>query len=192
MQTMFTIVALGNPGEEYANTRHNAGRIALLKALPLLHLAINERAALSGGPVAEGVVAEQRVRVFFPPTYMNESGAALSRLQPLCEPARTVIVYDDVDIPLGELKISFDRGHGGHNGVMSVIQHLGSREFHRVRVGIAPRNWWGKTVRPTGEKLPAYVLGVLSKRERDSVEKTAASIAAAIEDTIKKCSGSSR
>lgn len=187
---MFTIVALGNPGEEYSNTRHNAGRIALLKALPLLRLTVNERATLSGGSVAEGTVADQRVRIFFPSTYMNESGAALSRLQPSCDPARTIVVYDDIDIPLGEIKVSFDRGHGGHNGVMSVIQHLGSREFHRVRVGIAPRNWWGKTVRPTGEKLPAYVLGVLSKRERDSVEKTAASIAAAIEDTIKKVSGS--
>lgn len=162
---MLTFVVLGNPGDEYKETRHNAGRLVFDMVLESLHLPNLVTSAKYGGLVSEGMLEGQEVRVLYPGTFMNHSGEVVKKVVEVDEVDKLVVVYDDVDIALGECKLSFDRGAGGHNGLTSVIEQLNSREFWRIRVGIAPQNAEGEAVRPTGDKLERYVMGHFSKRE---------------------------
>ncbi len=124
---MITIVGLGNPGEEYKNTRHNAGRI------------IVERIVKS--------FDAKKFRFITPDDFMNNSGKAVAKaIKSKKDLASLVVIYDDLDLPMGSMKISFNRGDGGHNGLASVIRSVKSREFIRIRVGISPKK------KPSGEK----------------------------------------
>lgn len=162
---MYIVVGLGNPGEKYVETRHNAGRILLVESLRAngwLDLSTDSR-------LVSGELGGVNMKVLLPDTYMNESGRAVVKTVGREAADRLVVVYDDIDLPLGELRISFDRGDGGHNGLASVISALGTKEFTRLRVGIANRNFWGKLVRPTGDKLSDFVLGRFSKGELEKL-----------------------
>ncbi len=130
---MNIVIGLGNPGTTHAQQRHNVGWMVLdaLAAREGLHF--NERklfhaAIASFGP--ELLLAK-------PDTFMNKSGQAAAMLVKHYE-GSVAIVYDDIDIPLGSIKCSFNRGAGGHNGVQSVMDHLGTRDFLRIRVGVRP------------------------------------------------------
>ncbi len=184
MVRMHTIVGLGNPGEEYQNTRHNAGRIALIGALGRAGFNAERLAAGRLGRFEHGDIAGLPVRILFPDTYMNESGRAIKKLLAPGEEAGLVLVYDDIDLPLGDFKISFGRGDGGHNGLASVIQALGTKDFLRIRVGIAPKTFFGRIRRPEGEKMGAYVLGPLSRREQAKLDETASLITDALETIV--------
>lgn len=125
---MFLIVGLGNPGKEYENTRHNVGFMALdaLKKLEL-HNAILVK----------------------PQAFMNDSGKAVKSFLTKYKILNTkylVVVHDDIDIPLGEIKISQNRGSAGHKGVQSIIQTLGTKDFTRIRIGIQPKSGKPKNV----------------------------------------------
>ncbi|MEX0913139.1 MAG: aminoacyl-tRNA hydrolase [Candidatus Paceibacterota bacterium] len=162
---MYTVVALGNPGEKYNHTRHNAGRILLVEALRdrgWSDLSLDSR-------IVDKEVAGNSMKVLLPDTYMNESGKAVVKMVGSEASDHLIVVYDDIDLPLGELKISFGRGSGGHNGLASIISALGTKNFTRIRVGIARRNFWGKLVRPEGDKLGDYVLGRLSRGELEKL-----------------------
>jgi len=169
---MHYIVGLGNPGEAYQDTRHNVGFILLEQfvedaGLPALH----ESAAYSGR-VSEGMLHGSEVFVLLPSTFMNASGSAVQKAVRTEDASRLIVVYDDVDLPLGQFKVSYDRGDGGHNGVKSIAQCLNTKEFARIRVGIAHTSFWThKPVRPKGEKLAAYVLKKFTPREREELTK---------------------
>ncbi len=179
---MHYIVALGNPGEEYAHTRHNVGWLVLDVVARDRHL--GERIAVQrySGEVRAGALAGQPVTVLYPTTFMNHTGTAVAKLVPRDEAASLIVVYDDVDLALGEVKVSFGRGDGGHNGVKSVIAKLDTRDFIRVRVGISPTSLFtGKVKRPTGEKLQRYVMGQFTKRELAKVEEVGKQVATILE-----------
>jgi peptidyl-tRNA hydrolase, PTH1 family len=162
---MFYIVGLGNPGQEYEDTRHNAGRLILGAVTKNERLPTAVNSAKLGGLLSEGMLFGAEVRTFLPNTFMNQSGTAVKKL---CEGGAVkdlIVVYDDVDIPLGEVRVSFDRGDGGHNGLKSIIETLGTKEFIRVRIGIAAKGMMEAAVRPSGDKLAKYVLGKFTKRE---------------------------
>jgi len=113
------VVGLGNPGSEYEKTRHNAGRIV-------------------SGEVAKKL-KDMKIKFIEPDTFMNQSGrAVVYYVKSKKDLAGLVIMHDDIDIPLGSMKISFNRGDGGHNGVASVIKALKSKEFIRIRIGVCP------------------------------------------------------
>jgi PTH1 family peptidyl-tRNA hydrolase len=114
---MKILAGLGNPGEEYENTRHNAGRILV--------------------SILEKKMEDTNIKFIKPDTFMNDSGVSARQLVRNHE-GELVVVYDDIDINLGEVKCSFDRGAGGHNGVQSVIDHLGTKSFYRIRIGVRP------------------------------------------------------
>ncbi len=181
---MYYVVPLGNPGEKYAATRHNVGWQVIdawrdQVGLPALH-----DSAQYSGFVTNGVVAGQELTVLYPHTYMNHSGSAVAKLVPPDASERLVVVYDDVDLPLGEVKVAFGRGDGGHNGVRSIISKLGTKQFVRIRVGICPRSFWTKQPkRPAGGKLPKYVLGRFTSRERSEVAEAAVQVGKVL-DTI--------
>jgi PTH1 family peptidyl-tRNA hydrolase len=145
------IAGLGNPGAKYAANRHNAGFMCLdrLAAVHGLAFSRTQKQAL----VALGSVAGHDVILAKPQTYMNESGRAVAALVRFYGVAldRLLVVYDDLDLPLGTLRMRPEGGTGGHKGMTSVIQHLGgSQSFPRLRIGIG---------RPPGRMDPAaYVL----------------------------------
>ena len=152
------VVGLGNPGEKYAATRHNVGAM-VIDAL-LKRGAASLRSHKSGCLIAETTIAEARVVLARPTTYMNDSGRPVRELARWYKvpPEQLVVVHDELDIPFEEVRIKAGGGTAGHNGLGSIASHLGTRDFLRVRVGIGrPRGTSGAT---------GHVLDTFSSSER--------------------------
>lgn len=164
---MYYIVPLGNPGEKYANTRHNVGWMALNYALEKFRFSNPIESSSLSGLVCRGVIDGKEVTVLYPDTFMNNSGSAVVKLVPKDAITKLVVVHDDIDLPFGDIKIGVGRGAGGNQGVKSIIEKLGSNDFVRVRVGIAPKSFWtGKVKRPQGGgPLERFVLKSFSSSE---------------------------
>lgn len=166
-------MGLGNPGNEYEGTRHNTGRSALL-AFASKHKfsACNVRKELEGS-ICDGTLDGHKVRLLLPETYMNSSGRALSRaLKDASDETQVIAVYDDLDLPLGSLKLSFDSGSGGHHGVDSLIIALKTKAFTRVRIGIAPIIG-NKATKPQGhDAVHAFLMQRFTAEERKIFEHT--------------------
>lgn len=164
----WTIAGLGNPGEEYTGTRHNVGRAILelfAKREGITWREDKKSNALAGK--GEGYV------LVLPNTYMNASGSALTRyIKSIKGAQKLLVVYDDLDLPVGRIKISFDRSSGGHNGLKSIERALKTRAFWRVRVGVAGSTASGKTKKPAGEEaVIKFILGKFSPAQRDEMKK---------------------
>ena len=131
------LVGLGNPGEKYAGTRHNVGFMALERLAAQSGSAFRQQSKLHG-LLAEVGQGEQRLRLLMPQTFMNDSGrsirAALDWFD--LEPSQMLVLVDDMDLPLGRLRLRLSGGAGGHNGLRSTIAHLGGQDFPRLRIGI--------------------------------------------------------
>lgn len=183
---MFTIAVLGNPGPEYERTRHNAGRVVLREVMRRLNLPNLINSSRWGGRISEGSIGGNDVTVFYPDTYMNESGKALKRVLSEEDVQKLIVVYDEVDLPLGEFKVSHGGRDAGHNGLKSIIASLGTKDFTRVRIGIAPKTLFGKTVRPQGEKLSRYVLGKMSNKEVSKLEDLVPEVTEVLEELVDK------
>jgi len=164
---MHIIVGLGNPGEEYRMTRHNVGWRALEGFLRLNHLPELVRSGTFNAMLSEGVLAGQEIGVLLPLTFMNRSGSSVLKYlkERNEESSRVIVVHDEIDLPLGTLRISVGRSGGGHNGVQSLIDSLGSAEFTRVRIGIAKTGFFGNVKRPSGDRLSDFVLGTFTRTE---------------------------
>lgn len=164
----FVFVGLGNPGVAYEKTRHNAGRRILAAwsaGAGLSSFRANKRLAALR---AEERIFGKRVIVALPQTYMNDSGRAVRLLLRFykLKPDRLVVLHDEIDLPLGAVRLVRNRGSAGHRGVESVIRTLGTKDFFRVRIGIAPRARGApeqsRTRRVETEK---FVLGYWTKTE---------------------------
>jgi PTH1 family peptidyl-tRNA hydrolase len=131
------LVGLGNPGDKYAGTRHNVGFMALERLAAQAGGSFKQQSKLHG-LLAEVGVGSKRLRLLMPQTFMNDSGrsirAALDWFD--LEPAQMLVLVDDMDLPLGRLRLRTSGGAGGHNGLRSTIAHLGGQEFPRLRIGI--------------------------------------------------------
>ncbi|MEZ4104496.1 MAG: aminoacyl-tRNA hydrolase [Candidatus Paceibacterota bacterium] len=169
---MHYIIGLGNPGEKYKNTRHNVGWLMLDYFVTKIGLPSPVSNSSVAGRISGGVISGEEIMLLYPETFMNNSGTAVKKLVSKAEVDKLVVVYDDVDLPVGEVKISIGKGDGGHNGIKSIISSLGSKDFVRVRVGIASVSFWtGKPKRPTGGALPKFVLKEFSKKEIEKLEE---------------------
>lgn len=169
---MVTIVGLGNKGEEYASTRHNVGWIILERIIDQEGLPSPVLSNTNSGMISEGVYHSQEVRILFPYTFMNKSGSAVAKtLARDTTLNNLIVVHDDIDLPFGSIKVSTGRGSSGHNGVKSIIDTLGTKNFTRIRIGIAQKGFFGIIKRPTGEKLSRFVLGTFTKQEMLQLEK---------------------
>lgn len=164
---MKLVVGLGNPGVEYENTRHNTGRILVRMIEKKLD---QENSKL-------------KIKFITPDTFMNNSGKAVAPLiKTKKDLENLVVIYDDIDLPLGKIKISFNRSSGGHNGVGSIIKSLKSEEFVRIRVGISPATPSGKIRKPKGEKaILNFLLGEFKKPELETIKKLSKKVAEAVE-----------
>jgi PTH1 family peptidyl-tRNA hydrolase len=168
------VVALGNPGAEYAGTRHNVG-VEVIELLAARHGGKLKRAkerALAG----EVRIGDKRVALAFPQTYMNLSGesvAPLVRRHGITDPNRLVIVHDEIDLPVGRIKIKVGGGLAGHNGLKSIKAHLHTDDFVRIRIGVG---------RPPGQKMGAdHVLKRPGKADRAELDVVVQEAADAVE-----------
>lgn len=183
---MYYVVGLGNPGEEYAHTRHNVGRIVVVHFLHANGFPVLVASAKYAGYIAEGMLEDEKVFVLQPETYMNKSGSAVAKVITNSKKARNlVVIYDDIDLPLGTIKISYGRGSGGHRGVESIIRTLKTKDFARIRVGIAPTTSSGKLRKPKGEqKVIDFLLSDFKKPEQAIIRKTAKQVSDIIETIV--------
>ena len=150
----WVIVGLGNPGEEYSSTRHNAGRMAVQYFAKSLKSGEFREDTKAKAHVAGVMVGKTAVALVLPDTFMNKSGSALLKFVKSVKAAeRLVVVYDDLDLPLGKVKLSYDRGSGGHKGLESVMRALKTKKFTRVRVGVSPSTASGILRKPEGDKI---------------------------------------
>lgn len=174
---MWLIVGLGNPGEEYENTYHNVGFRVLDRIARQQSVRIKERCgpALVSGRVTLG---GQSAVLVAPQTYMNKSGSALGPAYERFEagPADMIVVYDDLALPAGKLRVRQKGSAGGHNGIKSIVSALGSDEFLRVRIGILPD-------RQVGD-VRDFVLSRVSKSDRSLLDETEEIAIRAVETLI--------
>lgn len=172
-QSWLLIVGLGNPGIKYERNRHNAGFHCLDRLAEAHHLAFERKR--DRAKVALGQVAGRRVVLAKPQTYMNDSGQAVGALARFykVEPGQVLVVYDDLDLPQGTLRLRPRGSAGGHRGMLSIIERLGTRAFPRLRVGIG---------RPPGRMPPkAYVLQDFGADEWAAMQEVYDRAVAAIE-----------
>lgn len=169
----YIIVGLGNPGEEYENTRHNAGRMVVDTFRKKHNFPEWETDKNLKALVSMGKWGKDKVVLVLPNNFMNVSGKSVAPLIKNSKDAeRTVVVYDDLDLPLGGMKISFNRSSGGHRGVESIIKAVKTRAFARLRIGICPITTSGKLKKPKGEsELLDFIVGPFKKAEMDEMKK---------------------
>ncbi len=167
---MFIVAGLGNPGIAYQKSRHNAG----YQALDALACKLSVRVTKHGfsGVYGEGVRNGERIVLIKPETFMNLSGDCVRRVTDYfkCPPERLLVIYDDIELPVGSLRIRASGGAGTHNGMRSVVSCMGLEGFPRIRIGVGDR--------AQGE-LKDYVLGKPGKEQQERLEDAFASAAEA-------------
>lgn len=159
---MYLIVGLGNPEEEYANTRHNMGFDAINKISEKYNIDVNKKKFK--GLYGTGVIDGKKVILLKPQTYMNLSGDSIIEVMDYygIEPEDLIVIYDDMDIEKGTMKIRKKGGPGSHNGMKSVVENLQTTNFARIRIGIG---------RPEhNQDKINFVIGKLPKEEQDMLE----------------------
>lgn len=183
---MHVIVGLGNPDDEHVNTRHNTGRM-LVEVLHTTH-SFGEWKVEKKPPMrwAKGDIVGKKSVLVNPDTYMNNSGRAVAHfVKNKKDAGNTIVVYDDMDLPLGTIKISHGRSSGGHNGVESVIRALKTKDFVRVRVGVSPKGAKGMARKPSGEdKVLKFLLGKFTPTENTELKKIFKRVIEAIETIV--------
>ena len=180
----YIIAGLGNPGQEYENTRHNIGRIVLMSIFDV-NFSFNKKInALD----AEIKIGKEKVRLISPETFMNNSGKAIAHIVKSIKAAeKLIVIYDDFNLPLEKIRISYNRSSGGHNGLQSIIKALKTEAFIRIRIGVAPENAKGVAKVPHGdEKIEKFILGKLKDEETKVIKKVSKRVSEAIEVLIKE------
>lgn len=175
---MKLIIGLGNPGKEYMNTRHNVGFNAVDALADKYNISINKSKfkALHG----EGKLGNEKIVLVKPQTYMNLSGECVKSFATWykVDPKDILVIYDDISLPPGKLRIRIKGSAGGHNGIKSIIQHLGTNEFERIKVGIGEK--------PQGWNLADYVLSRFTHAEMKIIDETMDDITSATDLIIEK------
>ena len=160
---MKVIVGLGNPGKKYENTRHNIGFAAIdyIAEKEGININTGKHKALVGSGYIDGV----KVLLVKPQTFMNLSGESLRPIMDFykLEPEDFLVIFDDIDLDVGRIRIRRKGSAGGHNGIKSIISHLGSREFPRIKIGVGAK--------PPGYDLADYVLGHFSKADQEILQE---------------------
>ena len=174
---MYIIAGLGNPGKQYENTKHNVGFLTIYVLAEKLGIRVSKikHKALTG----EGFISGEKVILVKPQTYMNLSGESIREILSFykADPERLVVIYDDIDLPMGSLRIRKKGSAGTHNGMKSIIYQIVSEDFPRVRIGIG------------GERkgdLAEYVISGFRKEDRKTVEDSILRAADAVICTVEK------
>lgn len=174
---MYVIVGLGNPTSKYVGTRHNAGFDAIDKIAGKMEISVDIKKHKS--LIGKGMLGGEKVVLAKPQTFMNLSGEAVRELvdfYKIDSKSQLIVIYDDISLDVGRLRIRGKGSAGGHNGIKSVISHIGSDVFVRVKVGVG-----GK---PADMDLVDYVLGRFEKEDREKVDEALARAAEAAESIV--------
>ena len=159
MRKMFIIAGLGNPTKEYEGTRHNAGFDVIDRLSEKYNIAVDAKKHRAF--IGKGMIAGQKVILAKPQTYMNLSGESIRSLldyYKVDEEHELLVIYDDISLGVGQLRIRAKGSAGGHNGIKNIIAHLGGQVFPRIKVGVGEK--------PPKYDLADYVLGHFSKAEK--------------------------
>ena len=177
---MYLIVGLGNPTREYEHTRHNAGFDAVDMLADRLNISVKEKK--HKGLCGKGMLGAEKVILLEPQTYMNLSGESVRAAADFykIDHEHIIVMYDDIDLDVGKLRVRAKGSAGGHNGIKNIIAHLGTQEFPRVRIGVGAK--------PDRMDLADYVLGRFPQVEQsvmeDAFKEAAEAAAAIVEDGI--------
>lgn len=160
---MYFVVGLGNPGEKYKNSRHSAGRIILELYVKNLKLPPFEFDKKTNSLMSE---IKKKAVLILPETFMNNSGIAVKKIITSKIKAKNLVVaHDDIDLPLGKFKISFNRSSAGHKGIESIVKNIKTNEFTRVRIGVSPKTPKGKIKKPETKKIVDFIISDFKKDE---------------------------
>lgn len=171
---MFIIAGLGNPTLQYRGTRHNVGFDVIDTLADKYNIAVETRK--SRALIGKGIIAGQKVLLVKPQTYMNLSGESIGELvsyYKVDEEQELLVIYDDVSLDVGQLRIRRKGSAGGHNGIKDIIRHLGTDVFPRIKIGVGEK--------PKGYDLADYVLGHFSREEREMMKEGYQKAAEAVE-----------
>ena len=178
---MYIIVGLGNPKKEYDNTRHNIGFMAIDEIAEKNNISVIE--SKHKALIGKGIVGGQKVILAKPLTFMNLSGESVRQLvdyYKIDEECELIVLYDDISLTPGKLRLRKKGSAGGHNGIKNIIAHLGHDNFMRVKIGVGEK--------PKGYDLADYVLGHFSKDEmpimKEALKNTAGAVEMIIADSI--------
>lgn len=180
---MFYFFGLGNPGDDYVDTRHNAGRMALLNIAKKNKFGEWKSDKVFKALISKGEIGGKKVTFMLPETFMNNSGnSVLPIIKTKNDLKKIVVVYDEIDMPLGKIKLAFDRSSGGHNGLQSVIKKAKSQEFLRIRIGVSKSTAKGLVKKPSGEDAVInHLMKKFSSDEMDELKKVFKMVESAIE-----------
>lgn len=163
----YIIMGLGNPGEEYKKTRHNAGREAVehfAKEQKFKEWGLDKK---NNALKTEGKIKKEKVSCILPETFMNKSGNSLKKIITSKKKAgKLIVVHDDLDLPLGKFKISFGKSAAGHKGVQSVIRAVKTKDFIRIRIGISPKK------KPDHKKIMDFIVTKFKPTEEKAIKST--------------------
>ncbi|MFH1289984.1 MAG: aminoacyl-tRNA hydrolase [Nanoarchaeota archaeon] len=179
---MYLIVGLGNPGKKYETTRHNVGFLALNEFQKGCGFPEFTPSKKHSSLISEGILSKAKVVLAKPQTFMNNSGKAVKSLikNYKLKTTNLLVVHDDIDIPLGEVRVSKNRGSAGHKGVESIIQSLGTKNFTRIRIGIQP-------VKGKPKNVETFVLKKFSKQELIILQPAIQKASSSLEDWVLLC-----
>lgn len=175
---MKVFVGLGNPGRQYEETRHNIGFMVIDELADKWNIPLTQ--SKFKGIFGQGTINGEKVLLVKPLTYMNLSGECVRPLLDFykLDVGDLVVIYDDLDLPAGKLRLRQKGSAGGHNGIKSLIQHLGTQNFNRIRMGIdRPKN---------GPSISDYVLGKFHTEERSEIDDSVKKAAEACEENLSK------
>lgn len=174
LKYMFLITGLGNPGEELKNTKHNLGFMVLEQLTK--DATWQEKKAYSA-LLAKTIINGQETILAKPLTFMNNSGQAVKKIAKdfKIKPDKIIVIHDDLDLEIGKIKLSQNKNSGGHKGVQSIIDHIKSKNFIRIRIGI------GKTKK---EKTADFVLSAFSKKDVAAINQTIDQSCLAVEEIL--------
>ncbi|KPK10524.1 MAG: peptidyl-tRNA hydrolase [Acidithiobacillales bacterium SG8_45] len=176
-QGISLIVGLGNPGSNYAETRHNAGFRFIDGLLRRLGASLKNESRFDG-EAGKVVIAGRDVWLLMPQTFMNASGQSLARLANFYKiaPEEILVVHDELDLPPGSVRLKQGGGHGGHNGLRDIISRLGSREFMRLRIGIGHPG--------SAPQVESYVLKKAPKAEQQQIDAAIDAALAQVDEIV--------
>lgn len=183
----YIIAGLGNPGEEYTNTRHNTGAI-ILSSIASEHGGEFNFDKKINANTAFVKIGKEKVTLVYPQTFMNLSGKSISPLVKSTKAAeKLIVIYDDFSLPLGKIRISFNRSSGGHNGLESIIKAVKTEAFVRIRIGTAKENSKGNAKLINGEEnIEKFILGKFKDDEIKELKKVSKIVNEAVIVLIKE------
>ncbi len=165
---MLTIIGLGNPIPEYSKTRHNIGEHIISTIVNSEEIDMVSK-KLFEALIGKGDLSGTPVTFVLPQTYMNDSGKTIHKLfgktSPDAEHKELIVIHDDIDMPIGTVKMTYDRGSAGHKGLDSIDNTLKTTKYYRIKIGIIPTDEEGVMRKPNHDKMPNFVTGTFTDAE---------------------------